>query len=144
MRKSNYDKTPSTVVGGRLWKGWESVLDKLKEACNGSELAHGVVVVECYQGVHPEELAKHLAALQPSLIIHSEMFFKGVEEIEAMTYPYLTDDRLFGRRASFRYPDFLDESRMEECREKIKKADGLVIVWGPGAACLVLLRIREP
>ena len=62
MRKSNYDKTPSTVVGGRLWKGWESVLDKLKEACNSSELAHRVVVVECYQGVHPEELAKHLAA----------------------------------------------------------------------------------
>lgn len=137
MRKSNYDKTPSTVVGGRLWKGWESVLDKLKEACNGFELAHGVVVVECYQGVHPEELAKHLAALQPSLIIHSEMFFKGVEEIEAMTYPYLTDDRLFGRRAAFHYTDFLDESRMEVCREKIKAADGLVIVWGPGAACLV-------
>lgn len=137
MRKSNYDKTPSTSVEGRLWKGWASVSDKLKEVCNGSGLAHRVVVVECYHGVHPEELAEHLAALQPSLIIHSEVFFKGVEEIEAMTYPYLTDDRLFGRRASFRYPDFLDKNRMEECREKINAADGLVIVWGPAAACLV-------
>lgn len=137
MRKSNYDKTPSTEVGGRLWKGWESVLDKLKEVCNGFELANKVVVVECYQGVHTEELAGHLAALQPSLIIHSERFFKGVEEIEAMTYPYLTDDRLFGRRASFRYPDFLDESRMEACRKEIQATSGLVIVWGPGAAELV-------
>lgn len=137
MRKSNYDKTPSTIVEGRLWKGWESVLGKLEEVCCGSELAHRVVVVECYQGVHPEELAQHLAALQPSLIIHSEEFFKGVEEIETMTYPYLTDDRLFGRRASFRYPDFLDESRMKAYREKINKATGLVIVWGPGAAELV-------
>lgn len=30
MRKSNYDKSPSTTVDGALWKGWESVLDKLR------------------------------------------------------------------------------------------------------------------
>lgn len=138
MRKSNYDKSPSTTVGGRLWKGWESVLDKLKEACNGTGLANRVVVVvECYQGVYPEEMEKHLAVLQPSLMIHSERFFNGVEAIEAMTRPYLTDDRLFGRRASFRYPDFLDENRMEACRKEIDKANGLVIVWGPAAAELV-------
>lgn len=138
MRKSNYDKFPSTTVGGRLWKGWESVLDRLKESCNGAGLANrAVMVVECYQGVYPEELEKHLKALQPSLMIHSERFFIGVEKIEAMTRPYLTDDRLFGRRASLRYPDFLDESRMEACRKEIDEAKGLVIVWGPAAAELV-------
>lgn len=140
MRKSNYDKSPSTAVEGRLWKGWESVLGKLKEECEecrGSELARRVVVIECYHGVYLEEFAQHLATLQPSLMIHSADFFKGVEEVEAMTYPYLTDDRLFGRRASFRYPDFLDEEKMQAYREKIKEAKGLVIVWGQGAACLI-------
>lgn len=137
MRKSNYDKSPSTTVEGRLWKGWESVLGKLKEECQGLELAKRVIVVECYHGVHLEELAQHLATLQPSLMIHSADFFKGVEEVEAMSYPYLTDDRLFGRRASFRYPDFMNEEKMQAYREKIKEAKGLVIVWGQGAACLV-------
>ena len=37
MRKSNYDKSPSTTVDGALWKGWESVLDKLKDVCNVPE-----------------------------------------------------------------------------------------------------------
>ena len=88
MRKSNYDKSPSTSVDGALWKGWESVLDKLKEACNVPEkLARKVVVIECYHGVYPEELAEHLATLQPSLMIHSDQCFKGVKDIEKMTYP---------------------------------------------------------
>ena len=53
MRKSNYDKSPSTTVDGALWKGWESVLDKLKDVCNvPEELARKVVVIECYHGVY--------------------------------------------------------------------------------------------
>ena len=80
MRKSNYDKSPSTTVDGALWKGWESVLDKLKDVCNvPEELARKVVVIECYHGVYPEELAEHLATLHPSLMIHSDQCFKGVE-----------------------------------------------------------------
>lgn len=87
MRKSNYDKYPSTETEDRLWKGWEPVLSKLKEECSRSEQARKVVVIECYHGAYPEELSQHLATLQPSLMIHSGNFFKGVEEIEAMTYP---------------------------------------------------------
>ena len=95
MRKSNYDKSPSTTVDGTLWKGWESVLDKLKEVCNVPEkLARKVVVIECYHGVYTDKLAEHLVALEPSLMIHSDQCFKGVKDIEKMTYPYLTDDRL--------------------------------------------------
>ena len=138
MRKSNYDKSPSTTVDGALWKGWESVLDKLKDVCNvPEELARKVVVIECYHGVYPEELAEHLATLHPSLMIHSDQCFKGVEDIEKMTRPYLTDDRLFGRRAPFYYADFLDADKVKECREKIKAATGLVIVYGHAAAEVV-------
>ena len=57
MRKSNYDKMPATVVDGTLWKGWESIRKRLAEIhaeTNGSQ----VWVVECYQGVHHEELMR--------------------------------------------------------------------------------------
>lgn len=64
MRKSNYDKMPATVVDGTLWKGWESIRKRLAEIhaeTNGSQ----VWVVECYQGVHHEELMRELQALAP-------------------------------------------------------------------------------
>ena len=70
-------------------------------------------------------------------MIHSDQCFKGVEDIEKMTRPYLTDDRLFGRRAPFYYADFLDADKVKECREKIKAATELVIVYGHAAAEVV-------
>ena len=115
MRKSNYDKMPATVVDGTLWKGWESIRKRLAEIhaeTNGSQ----VWVVECYQGVHHEELMRELQALAPDRFINTRDLFKSAEDIEAMTYPYLTDDRLFGRRAHFSYTDFLDEEKVNACR----------------------------
>ncbi len=45
-----------------------------------------------------------------------------------MTYPYLTDDRLFGRRAHFSYTDFLDEEKVNACRESLRDGKGWTIV----------------
>ena len=87
MRKSNYDKMPATVVDGTLWKGWESIRKRLAEIhaeTNGSQ----VWVVECYQGVHHEELMRELQALAPDRFINTRDLFKSAEDIEAMTYPY--------------------------------------------------------
>ena len=86
MRKSNYDKMPATVVDGTLWKGWESIRKRLAEIhaeTNGSQ----VWVVECYQGVHHEELMRELQALAPDRFINTRDLFKSAEDIEAMTYP---------------------------------------------------------
>lgn len=106
MRKSNYDKMPATVVDGTLWKGWESIRKRLAEIhaeTNGSQ----VWVVECYQGVHHEELMREAASARARSFYHTRDLFKSAEDIEAMTYPYLTDDRLFGRPGSFLLYGFL-------------------------------------
>ena len=136
MRKSNYDKMPATVVDGTLWKGWESIRKRLAEIhaeTNGSQ----VWVVECYQGVHHEELMRELQALAPDRFINTRDLFKSAEDIEAMTYPYLTDDRLFGRRAHFSYTDFLDEEKVNACRESLRDEKGWTIVYGHAAAEIV-------
>lgn len=136
MRKSNYDKMPATVVDGTLWKGWESIRKRLAEVhaeTNGSQ----VWVVECYQGVHHEELMRELQALAPDRFINTRDLFKSAEDIEAMTYPYLTDDRLFGRRAHFSYTDFLDEEKVNACRESLRDGKGWTIVYGHAAAEIV-------
>ena len=135
MRKSNYDKQPATRIAGQLWKGWQAVRDEINRRCASLVGKKSVVVVvECYQGVHHEELTRELSALNPSLWVDTQSVFKSVKEIETMTYPYVTDDRLFGYRAHFTYADFLDASRVADARQQISQATGLVLVYGHGAA----------
>lgn len=135
MRTSNYDKHPATVVQGTLWQGWDAVREELSAACQAVG-ARCVLVVECYQGVHHEELREAFKQLKPSLFVDTAHLFKPETEIRAMTHPYLTDDRLFGRRAHFSYVDYLDADKVMACREALLQAQGLVIVYGHGAACV--------
>jgi hypothetical protein len=60
MRKSNYDKYPSTSVNGSLWEGWDAILNQIKMDLSLQNGRH-VLVVECYQGVHHKELFEQLA-----------------------------------------------------------------------------------
>ncbi len=131
MRKSNYDKFPAINVVGSLWKGWESICSELKKACNKEKF---VVVIECYQGVYYEELKKGFAGLQADLWIDTQNLFKSVSEIEKMTYPYTTDDRLFGFRANFSFADFLDADKLSEAKKQVAESKALTVVYGHGAA----------
>lgn len=138
MRKSNYDKSPATPVDGSLWKGWDNVLPVLKEACRLPEGKRNfVLVVECYQGVHLQEMNMQLAKLEPALLLNTMSAYKDEEEIEAMTRPWLTNDRLFGHRSSFGFQDFLDEERVDELRQNILCAKELVVIYGPGASQII-------
>lgn len=138
MRKSNYDKTPAISIEGNLWKGWKAVCEELRAACRpaGGKACH-LLAVECYQGVCHEELKANLAALEPDAFIDTRSLFKPAEVIETMTYPYLTDDRLFGRRAHFGYTDYLDAAKVAACREYLRSLSGLAVVYGHGAAVVV-------
>ena len=135
MRKSNYDKYPSTEAEGCLWKGWQAVREEIKQAYQKIEGKKSVVVViECYHGVHHEELQQELSQLNADLWIDTKSVFKSVKEIEDMTYPYITDDRLFGYRSRFTYADFLDSAKVEAVHKQIEAQTGLVVVYGNGAA----------
>ncbi len=134
MRKSNYDKQPATLVQGDLWKGWDAIRQETARHCTATGKNPCVLVVECYQGVHHAELWAELQALQPALAIDTQTLFKPVKAITAMTYPYVTDDRLYGYHSHFTYADFLDADHVEAARRQISQAEGLVLVYGHGAA----------
>mgnify|MGYP006964171560 CR=1 FL=1 len=51
-----------------------------------------------------------------------------------MTFPYVTDDRLFGFRSHFKYADFLDQEKTCEAQALIAATEGCVVVYGHGAA----------
>ena len=129
MRKSNYDKFPSTPLEGNLIKGWDSIFQTLKEKLAGK----GICVIECYQGVYIEELEKHLPALEADLVIKADNLYHAEEKIRTLTQRWVTDARLFGRRASFTYQDFLDEDKVKVARNEMKEQTGLTLVYGHGA-----------
>lgn len=129
MRKSNYDKFPSTPLEGNLIKGWGSIFQTLKEKLAGK----GICVIECYQGVYIEELEKHLPALEADLVIKADNLYHAEEKIRTLTQRWVTDDRLFGHRASFTYQDFLDEDKVKVARNEMKVQTGLTLVYGHGA-----------
>ena len=129
MRKSNYDKFPSTPLEGNLIKGWDSIFQTLKEKLAGK----GICVIECYQGVYIEELEKHLTVLEADLVIKADNLYHAEEKIRTLTQRWVTDDRLFGRRASFTYQDFLDEDKVKVARNEMKVQTGLTLVYGHGA-----------
>lgn len=134
MYKSNYDKSPATKIDGELWKGWDDICRELRRSVPAGRCT---MVIECYQGVYHDELRKGFEALYADCWIDTADLFKPVAEIERMTYPYVTDDRLFGYRAHFSYADFLDPEKTEEARRKVKAADGFTVVYGHGAALVV-------
>lgn len=138
MRKSNYDKQPATLVEGNIWQGWDAIRQEIN---NRSTVAAGktrcVIVVECYQGVHHEELWSELKALNVDHAFNTSAIFKTVDEVKQMTYPYITDDRLFGFRANFSMADFLDAQKLQNLRNELAGLSGVVLVYGHGAAVVV-------
>lgn len=132
MRKSNYDKYPATEVEGPLWAGWEAICEELGHASE----ARKAIVVECYQGVLVDDVIEAIARIPHSVLIDSRDLMRDEAEIEAMTRPWLTDDRLFGHRANFSIDDFLDTEKMASAKNAIAEDNGLSIIVGPGASRL--------
>lgn len=132
MRKSNFDKSPSTPAEGSLWAGWEAILTRLNTVIR--ERKPHTVVIECYQGVHSDELREAFRKLDTTLFIDTRELFRPEAEIEAMTRPYLTDDRLFGRCVSLSYADYLDPEKVRRAQEQIRLHMGTVVIFGHGAA----------
>ncbi|WP_456088398.1 class I mannose-6-phosphate isomerase [Parabacteroides sp.] len=132
MRKSNYDKQPSTLVEGKIWIGWSQILDQVGTV-GFVDKPREVVVVECYQGVYKQEFLSHFEELSPALLIDTDCLFKSPEEIEQMTASYMTNDFLFGYSSHFSYTDFLDMDKVMVCRRQIENTEGLVVLCGHGA-----------
>ena len=133
MRKSNYDKYPATRVSGNICTDWQLIRSLLEQEAAGK--SHCTIVVECYQGVMHDELRNELSLTSGARLHDTQAVFRPVGEVEAMTAPWITDDRLFGFRASrFAYTDFLDSRRVDSMRKGLAAETGLTIVYGHAAA----------
>ena len=109
MRRSNYDKFPVTNITGEIWVGIEDIISQLQREIVKKDF---ILVVDCYVGVSLDKLYECLINLHPDLCINTECLMKPENEVRDMTYPYVTDDELFGYRTRLNISDFFDHPKI--------------------------------
>lgn len=140
LEKTSYNNQPFVKVKGdhSCWLGWPDIIQKLNDIISPVSDSLKIIVIETYQGVIHQELAHHLkTGLKPDEWINSREAYKSEDEIKAMVYPDVTDDRIFGYLTRLNLTDYLDRDKTDKLRQKIINAEGIVVVYGPGASLLV-------
>ena len=102
---SRFDRNPAIAVstgGERVVSGWPDIAARIAEAASSS-----VVAVETYQGVDIDRIRAELAALDGDIdLVDSRTRMKPEDDIRTMTFPDVTDDRVFGRMTALCLADF--------------------------------------
>lgn len=137
--KSNYDKFPSVRVPDRYasccYSGWERIMRELNDYLKAIKKSRKIMVVECYQGVLLEEVKiQFRQAFPDALLIDSSEGMLSEEAINTKLKADITDDELFGYMTRFNMDCFFDQQKTQKLRQVINDAQGLVIVFGIGAA----------
>lgn len=127
MRKSNYDKFPSTKFGGFLIQGWDSIRQTL------SESSRKVIKVDLYTGTYEDSIIREMS-IGYDLVINTRDLMKSEEEIRSLTDPFMTDDVLFGYLTSLRIKDFFDNKKLEMASVAAASCLGKVLIIGSGAS----------
>lgn len=131
MRRANYDKYPSTVVEGTLYKGWQAITKAINERIDKSIFT---IVLDTYSGVHYDEIRRAWASREDVLYIEASEFYKEERQIIDMTAQYITDDVLFGHLSPLHIVDYLDQEKVKAVRDRVASHDGLSVIAGTGAA----------
>jgi len=140
--RSNFNKRPVIQVGkntDNYYKGWESVFRALSDHINKDKNDKKTVVIECYQGIHFEELLNiFIRNINPDLIITSNDYFLSESDINKITFPDVTSDSIFGYLTRLNINDFIDPGKLEICKRQINNCTGgIILVFGFGATLVV-------
>lgn len=133
MRTPNYDKYPSTKISGWIKQGWKEIIAFIES----NIFQQGTLAIDCYTGVHEEEVYEALQELKPTLFINTRSLMKSESELRAMTQPFMTEDLLFGHITIFMLSDYFDLEKVAEARRQIERAKGKIVVFGTGATWVV-------
>ncbi|MET4052036.1 mannose-6-phosphate isomerase class I [Frigoribacterium sp. PvP054] len=127
-----YDKAPVIELpdGHRAWSGgdaWRHLADLLEPGV--------VLAVDTYPGTDLEALCRELQAIAPhaSLIDVEQAAARPTDEIDALIARDLTDDRVFGVLSHHTLDEFYDAGRLAEVADRVRRADGPVVLFGWGA-----------
>lgn len=137
-KTTHYDLHPRVDVQGThaAWRGYAEIRAAISDRLCGTDEIKQILVIDTYPGVDMEELRCCLVeSLRPDLLLFAEDCCYPAAEVEHMLREPLTEDRVFGRMNDLCIGDFFDAERLEAARRAIQGVrEGLVIIYGPGAA----------
>lgn len=138
-KKSSYDKYPSVrvpdIYTSCCYLGWKNILYVLKQRLATIDQSRKILVVECYQGVlHDEVRGQFRLAFPDALFIDSSAGMLSEQELNTKLQADITDDEIFGYMTRYNIDCYFDEGKVCDLRNKINQKQGLVIVYGTGAA----------
>ncbi len=134
-KKSNYDKFPVVQVPGEEHScvtGWENVTAELRSLLQQKK----ILVVECYQGVHDDEVLKALYEGFPeACILESVAAMKGQDALYNTIKDDVTDDEIFGYMTRYTMEVYFDNAKVEHMRKLITSSSAeYIIIYGAGAS----------
>ena len=138
MRRSNYDKSPVISVpnsADACVVGWDAIGERLRRAIADRAARRTVVVVECYIGVHEQQVLRELRLrLKPVLALHVQEAMLPPNRVEALSRPFLGgEDPVFGFLSGLTLPEFFNDGRLRLMRQRLERAtEGMVLVVGCG------------
>ena len=138
--KQTFNKMPVVRVRGEekaCAAGWDQIGEHLREALQQvSDVSGKVICVETYQGVYLDELRDQLIRqLRPATVIDTVSCLLPEEDIRRVTYPDVTDDRIFGYLTRLNMMDLMDTRKVNGARAAISNAgNALVMIFGYGAS----------
>lgn len=142
MSLSTYDKTPFVAVPDAdqaCVVGWDAIGARLAVAIAARGMRRTVVTVDCYTGVHEDEVARELARqLQPVLILRAAEVFLPPDGVEAKVAPFLGgDDPVFGFLSPLTLDAFLDAGSLLHAQGRMARVqEGVILLVGCGAAAI--------
>ena len=120
---------------GHCQTGWSDIAARLRQ--DNSENKRRVIVLETYPGVNDDEILNAIREeLKPDALIMASNAWLSPEEIDALTYPDVTDDRIFGYMTRLTIDRFFDPEKLDGLRKDLKTMHGLIVVYGTGAALI--------
>lgn len=126
------------VEGHQCISGWKSIAETIKTGTLAVSNTKMIVVVDCYHGVYTDEIIDNLSAsLKPSKVFDVSEILYSEEAIKELTYPYVTEDPVFGCITPLSLADFFDKTKLSEAQKEIDGIEnGIVLVLGIGASLI--------
>ena len=118
-----YDKYPAVKIPGNwnLPQGWEAIKQEFSGSVAHSENAKKMIVIETYQGAPIVELAKHFQEIfNADKVVLTTDLFLDAKEIVDLTFPDVTDDRIFGKMTFLNMMNFFDKSKTDQFKKAIE------------------------
>ena len=108
MRKSNYDKQPSTHIEGCMTLGWDNIISTLSQTWADEP----IWAIDLYPGTYEEDFMAAFARTGRK-IIDTRTLMRPEEEIRQLTERFMTDDVLFGYMSNIRLEEYFPNPKPE-------------------------------